>query len=817
MAVDLNPAPSTIHQIVDKDGNPYQATGTSNVWVGGAVFSGPTQGNQIKAFLSGKEYFDDLIAEFEKAEKEICMVGWQVSWDALLAPGVRLYDVTLKAAQKGVHVYVMPWNDTNPIQTYDDQTKTVLESINKRPEVNAKRVHVRLAKSLASVNNAYFSHHQKQVVVDRKVAYLGGMDICYGRFDDATYDLHADKDGRQGLNRYNGCIPGVKTLNMRKDQIVDPDLMTGAMDKYSSSSLDGKTSADRHLERVGAGGWQTKYQTPGVVDIGANSPSIDSNDVDLTTLDAQTQPRMPWQDLHSRIEGPAVSDLLRNFILRWNATGGKRLEPAPVPGAYPKPGNTHVQVLRSAPSAMIAAEKKGAICYATQDDIHQAMVQLIAKANHFIYIENQFFVSDFGSVSGVGSQLSPAAQFIKTGAAGLPDWKLFGVRKLYQETTQGDIDGLPQNKVCAALIQRIRKSILNAKQPNFHVYITLPVHPEGPLNDAAVAVQVWWTMQTIAFGSKSLLNGIRRALKARELHDKGDNDFMRVVNDDANTEYESIDLKACFKYVTLLNLRNWAKLGDRYVTEQVYVHTKLMIVDDMYALYGSANINDRSQLGERDSEIAVLVMDGDASRADINGAGSNKPVRKFAHELRKNIWKKLFGITGNVRPAQNLLKAIDAPGSPDSWKLIQAQAEKNTAAYEAAFDFVPRNYVKDALGQPVTSSIIPTWIPDPTVTENADWHKRGKLAAPMPFQVEFWSGSRHNAGGVERLDEIKGFITTLPIHWTEGENIRYELPTAAVAVNEVKEKNLPDAQAGNGIKVATASPSSQPSSVAGES
>lgn len=34
-----------------------------------------------------------------------------------------------------------------------------------------------------------------------------------------------------------------------------------------------------------------------------------------------------------------------------------------------------------------------------------------------------------------------------------------------------------------------------------------------------------------------------------------------------------------------------------------------MIVDDNFALIGSANINDRSMLGFRDSEIAMLTED----------------------------------------------------------------------------------------------------------------------------------------------------------------------------------------------------------------
>lgn len=39
---------------------------------------------------------------------------------------------------------------------------------------------------------------------------------------------------------------------------------------------------------------------------------------------------------------------------------------------------------------------------------------------------------------------------------------------------------------------------------------------------------------------------------------------------------------------------------------QVYVHSKIMIVDDCTTIIGSANINDRSLLGSRDSEVLSL-------------------------------------------------------------------------------------------------------------------------------------------------------------------------------------------------------------------
>lgn len=37
----------------------------------------------------------------------------------------------------------------------------------------------------------------------------------------------------------------------------------------------------------------------------------------------------------------------------------------------------------------------------------------------------------------------------------------------------------------------------------------------------------------------------------------------------------------------------------------VYVHAKGMVVDDEYVMLGSANINQRSMAGTRDTEIAV--------------------------------------------------------------------------------------------------------------------------------------------------------------------------------------------------------------------
>lgn len=46
-------------------------------------------------------------------------------------------------------------------------------------------------------------------------------------------------------------------------------------------------------------------------------------------------------------------------------------------------------------------------------------------------------------------------------------------------------------------------------------------------------------------------------------------------------------------------------------TLQVYIHGKVCIVDDRLAIIGSANINERSQRGDRDSELAAVIRDTD--------------------------------------------------------------------------------------------------------------------------------------------------------------------------------------------------------------
>jgi phospholipase D1/2 len=149
-----------------------------------------------------------------------------------------------------------------------------------------------------------------------------------------------------------------------------------------------------------------------------------------------------------------------------------------------------------------------------------------------------------------------------------------------------------------------------------------------------------------------------------------------------------------------------------------------------------------------------------------------------------DLWKKIFGFTDGQRPANELAQAIEQPGCPDSWKLIQRRAAQNAEAFEAAFPWVPRNYYRNAAGVLEDAHLLPTWNQDAASPKPKVWAK-GDLDSPMPFQGEFWEAARHIPHGVQHLAGVKGFITALPVNWTKGENIRFEFPTALVADNEL--------------------------------
>jgi phosphatidylserine/phosphatidylglycerophosphate/cardiolipin synthase-like enzyme len=74
----------------------------------------------------------------------------------------------------------------------------------------------------------------------------------------------------------------------------------------------------------------------------------------------------------------------------------------------------------------------------------------------------------------------------------------------------------------------------------------------------------------------------------------------------------------------------------------VYVHAKISVIDDVWASVGSDNFNRRSW--SHDSEIACAVLDEERDlRQPIDPAGLGDGARKFARDLRLQLWREHLG------------------------------------------------------------------------------------------------------------------------------------------------------------------------------
>ena len=79
-----------------------------------------------------------------------------------------------------------------------------------------------------------------------------------------------------------------------------------------------------------------------------------------------------------------------------------------------------------------------------------------------------------------------------------------------------------------------------------------------------------------------------------------------------------------------------AEITREILRHPIYVHSKLMIVDDEYIIAGSANINQRSLCGNRDSEICIGAF-------QPNCVHNGEIPRGSVHTFRLALWSAHLG------------------------------------------------------------------------------------------------------------------------------------------------------------------------------
>lgn len=222
------------------------------------------------------------------------------------------------------------------------------------------------------------------------------------------------------------------------------------------------------------------------------------------------------------------------------------------------------------------------------------------------------------------------------------------------------------------------------------------------------------------------------------------------------------------------------------------------------------NINDRSMLGDRDSELATVITSRNAVHVPL--AGPMQSVAKEVHELRVALWKKHFGAGAPGRQASALLTdaILKSPGVPATWKAIQKRASDNARFYNDAFWYIPRSEARPEIqpkepkdkepgGPP--ASIWPTWKYQTYLNHG----KGGRLLYRMPFDPLFWRAPEHDEvtnSWTPAPDSAKskapavppkgvqGFIVALPTEWTRSEdNLFSKSHIATIAVIDAAESD----------------------------
>ncbi|XP_070026610.1 phospholipase D gamma 1-like [Nicotiana sylvestris] len=482
----------------------------------------------------------DICNAIRQARRLIYITGWSV-WhkvrlvrDDASLDKYTLGDLLKSKSQEGVRVLLLVWDDPTSrsilgyktdgvMATHDEETRSFFKHSSVKvllcPRVAGKR-HSWVKQREVGV---IYTHHQKTVIVDadagnnrRKIiAFVGGLDLCDGRYDTPDHSLFRT-------------------------------LQTVHSDDYHNPTYAGSVTGC---------------------------------------------PREPWHDLHSKIDGPAAYDVLTNFEERWlkasKPHGIKKLKTSyddallriermpeilgisDAPSVSgDDPNGWHVQIFRSIDSNSVKgfpkdpkeATMKNLVCgknVLIDMSIHTAYVKAIRAAQHFIYIENQYFI---------GSSFN---------------WS--------QHKDIGANNLIPM-EIALKIAEKIRA------HERFAAYIVLPMWPEGNPTGAATQRILYWQNKTM----QMMYETIYKALEEVGLEDTySPQDYLNFY---CLGNREAGNVGGTESPGTANTPQAFSRKNRRFM---IYVHSKGMVVDDEYVILGSANINQRSLEGTRDTEIAM--------------------------------------------------------------------------------------------------------------------------------------------------------------------------------------------------------------------
>ncbi|KAJ0089577.1 hypothetical protein Patl1_12458 [Pistacia atlantica] len=513
--------------------------------------------------------WEDIFYAINNAKHLIYITGWSVYVEITLRRDgqdrhkTKLGDLLKKKANEGVAVLMLVWDDRSSVgdlkkdglmATHDQETTDFFRNTTVKCVLCPRDAGGKRKKIQGYEISTLFTHHQKTLVVDseipggqsqkrRIVSFVGGIDLCDGRFDIQKHPLFMT----------------LGTNSLHHEDFHQPNFPGSSIKK---------------------GG-----------------------------------PREPWHDIHCKLEGPVAWDVLFNFEQRWKKqAGGKFIIPKEKLDEFiihptsinlsSDPESWNVQLFRSI---------DGGAAYGLPNDVHEAYriglvtgkdrvidrsiqdayINAIRRAKNFIYIENQYFL---------GSSYSWLSK----------DIKVEDIAALH----------LIPKELSLKIVSKIEAG------ERFAVYIVIPMWPEGIPESGSVQAILDWQRRTI----EMMYFDIAEVLKKKGLntHPREYLSFFCLGNREKTMSGEYVPPET-------------PEPGSDYHRAQqsrrfmIYVHAKMMIVDDEYIIIGSANINQRSMDGGRDTEIAMGAFQ------PLHLTTSFEPARGQIYGFRMALWFEHLG------------------------------------------------------------------------------------------------------------------------------------------------------------------------------
>ncbi|KAL4869922.1 hypothetical protein BDV12DRAFT_208212 [Aspergillus spectabilis] len=665
------------------------------------------EGNNVKFHVDGCAYFWAASEAMLTAKEPVWILGWWVSPEVYLRrppsenEQYRLDRMLLAAAERGVKANVVVFKEIPQVMYLSSKhTKRALEALHPSISVFRYPDHIQDAQGVLSSTKSLLHGitaagtaglGKKLVIIDQHLVFIGGIDLSYGRWDTIQHPI-------------TDAHPG------NVDDIVFPG---------------------QH------------YNNARVMDF-KNLDNWEHN-----KLSRLTTSRMGWQDISVSLTGPVVADICHHFVERWNfihslkynadLPGMRNYEPlpptkAPCAGAR-QTGSVSCQLVRSIPhwSSGIA----------TENGIYNAYIDIIEKSEHFVYLEQQFFITASGHwLAAVWNRVGEAIIIVVMPAV-----------PAFPGDLQALITGHPPRAIMKlqyksisrggfSILDKLKQAGVNPEEyiRFFNLRSYDRINESGALQHAEAVSHVDYNAASqehddIVDPFATNITSDYQAYRGYQKASSGHSDWDTV--------------SSCY----MLGGEDIRKVPwpagcsvpeiDAFVSEELYVHSKVLISDDRVMICGSANLNDRSFKGSRDSEIALPYK-----------------ASKFAATLRRYLYRKHLGF---LRPQED--KLVADPLSDNFLGHWNQVAHQNTLAFREVFAPMPDDTAKTWLQY---QSLFWKRFMGPDGLHMAQWGHVQKS--------NFAIGEEGARQVKEELSKVRGTLVEMPLEFLVNTDIQIEDP-----------------------------------------